>query len=158
MNVSYSGWSKKYGSYTYNIPFDETRTDFEVQFESGQVLRQSFPFEYMTADWNCDGDVYTQFGAYFVRYNKDGSARSGREFWTPDALVAELIDGLYGDDWPARDRVVSISGIAVYPPKARPFLDEQVALTEKQQLARDIERNRKMNALGIRRPGEPWVK
>lgn len=158
MKVNFSGWSEKYGSYQYNIPFDESRTDFEVRFESGQVLRQCGSFEHVTADWNCDGDIYTVFGANFVRYNQDGSARSGREFWTPDDLVAELIDGLYGDDWPKRDRVVSISGITVHPPKARVSLEEQMARSEQQQLVQDIDRNKTMNSLGVRDPGEPWAR
>ena len=158
MKVNFSGWSEKYGSYKYNIPFDESRTDFEVRFESGQILRQCGAFEWVTADWNCDGDVYDQFGANFVRYDKDGTARSGREFWTPDDLVAELIDGLYGDDWPKRDRVISISGITVQPPKVLSPLSVQIACSEKRQMTQEIERNRKMNTLGVRESGEPWAK
>lgn len=158
MNIRYDGWSEKYGSFTYNIPFDVIRTDFEIHFKSGQVLRQCTAFEHVTADWNCDGDVYTEFGANFVRYDSDGAQRSGREFWTPNDLIAELLDGLYGDEWPQRDRVVSISGISVNPPKPRLSLEEQLARSEKQQLAQDIERNRKMNFLGVRASGEPWVK
>lgn len=158
MKIAYSGWSEKYGSYKYNIPFDESRKDFEICFQSGQVLRQCSEFQHVTADWNCDGDVYTQFGANFKRFNSDGSARSGREFWTPGDLVAELIDGLYGDDWPKRDRVVSISGITVHPPQALSSLEEQIVRSERQQLAKDVEKNRKMNALGVCGPGEPWAK
>lgn len=158
MNINYSGWSEKYGSYNYNIPFDESRTDFEVKFDNGQVLRQCSAFERVTADWNCDGDIYTEFGANFVRIDADGTERSGREFWSPDNLVAELIDGLYGDDWPPRDRVVSISGITVHPPKVLPSLNDQIACSEKRQIAQDVERNRKMNALGVRGPGESWAR
>ena len=158
MKVNYSGWAEKYGSYKYTVPFDELRTDYEVKFDNGQILRQCGCFEHVTADWNCDGDIYTEFGANFVRYDADGIARSGREFWTPNDLVAELIDGLFGDDWPPRDRVVSISGITVHPPKVLPSLEEQLVRSERRQMAQDIEKNRKMNALGVRGPGEPWAR
>lgn len=158
MNIRYDGWSEKYGSFHCNIAFDETRTDFEVHFKSGQVLRQCGSFELVTADWNCDGDVYTEFGANFVRYDSDGTMHSGREFWTPNDLVAELIDGLYGAEWPSRDRVISISGLNISPPKLRPSLKEQMAFSEKRQMAQDIERNKKCNTLGIHRQGEFWVK
>lgn len=158
MNVRYDGWSEKYGSFHYNIPFDETRTDFEVRFKSGQILRQCSAFQRVTADWNCDGDVYSEFGANFERYDLDGSLRSGREFWTPNDLVAELIDGLYGDEWPTRDRVVSISGLTVYPPQVMPDLREQIARSELQRMSIDVEKNKKMNALGIHHPDDLRVK
>lgn len=158
MRVNHSGWSKKYGSFNYNISFDEKRTDYEVRFESGRTLRQCGEFDYVTADWNCDGDVYTEFGANFTRYYEDGTPYAGREFWTVEHLVAELIDGLYGDDRPKRDRMISISGVTIPPPHLRPSLNETVARSEKQQMARDIERNRQMNALGVRGPGEPWAR
>ena len=158
MFVNHSGWSEKSGSFNYNIPFNEKRTDYEVCYESGQTLRQCSPFQYVTADWNCDGDVYTEFGANFVRYEPEGVARAGTEFWTPTELVAELIDGLYGDDFPRRDRIISISGVDVPPTHKRPSLRDQVAQIERQQMAQDIERNKKMNALGIREPGEPWAR
>lgn len=158
MKIDYSGWSENHGSYRFVIPFDERKTDHEVRFESGTCLRQCGPFQHVAADWNNDGDVYTEFGAYFVRYDNDGTACAGREWWTPDDLVAELIDGLYGDDFPPRDRVVSISNIVVPSIDNRPSLDEVVSRTIRQDMGRDADRNRRMNALGIRPPGEPWAR
>lgn len=158
MKIEYSGWSENRGSFRCVIPFDEHKSDYEVRFASGKCLRQCGEFQHITADWNCDGDVYTEFGASFIRYDKDGNAQAGREFWTPNDLVAELIDGLYCDGFGANDRMVSISGVTVPPLDKRPSLREQIDRSERQQMARDIERNRQMNALGIRPADEPWVK
>ena len=158
MLINHSGWSEKYGSFNYNILFNEKRTDFEIRFESGQSLRQCSEFQHVTADWNCDGDIYTEFGANFTRFDKDGTPRAGREFWTPTDLIVELIDGLYGDDFPSRDRMISISGVNVPPPNKRPSLEDQVARTMRQDMGRDVDRNRRMNALGIRSPEEPWAR
>lgn len=158
MKIEVSGWSERFGTYRFVIPFDETRTDYVVRFESGRSLEQCGSFQHVTADWNCDGDVYTEFGANFIARDPDGSVRAGREFLTPDDLVADLIDGLYGDDFPPRDRMVSISGITVPSPDKRSSLDEQVARTMRQEMGRDADRNRRMNALGIRPPGEPWAR
>lgn len=152
MKINYSGWSEKYGSFRCDIFIDEKRTDYEVHFESGQVLRQCGGFQHVTADWNCDGDVYTQFGVWFERCDADGKVRSGREFLTPDDLVAELIDGLYGDDWPTRDRVVSISGVSVPSLNKRQSLASQIANSENRQMAQDIEKARLMKAFGVREP------
>ena len=158
MYINHSGWSEKYGSFNYNIFLDERRTDLEVHFSNGKYLRQCEEFQYVTADWNCDGDVYTELGAWFTRYDKDGNAEAGREFWTPTDLIAELIDGLYGDGFNRGDKIISITGVTVPSPDKRPSLEDQVARTTRQEMARDIDRNRRMNALGIRPPDEPWAR
>ena len=44
-------------------------------------------FEYVTRDWNCDGDVYTLFGACFE--GKYG----GKDFYTPNNLVSMMLEG-----------------------------------------------------------------
>lgn len=158
MKVSYSGWSEKYGSFNYNVFIDEKKTDYEIRFDHGQVYKQADKFQWVTADWNCDGDVYDKFGAYFDVWDKNGEPGSSRVFLTPQEMVSELVEGLYGDHYPRDNYVVSISGISVPALDKKPSLHEQVARTELQRLHQDIECNRKMKALGIRGPGEPWAR
>jgi hypothetical protein len=45
------------------------------------------PFQVVEADWNCDGDVYTEFGANFE------SRYGGREWWTPQNLLSLMLNG-----------------------------------------------------------------
>lgn len=158
MYVNHSGWSEKYGSFNYDIFIDEKKTDYELHYKNGDVLKQVNDFSFVTADWNCDGDVYEQFGANFELYNKDGEKYSGREFLTPQDMVSALVDGLYGDHYPNDNYVVSIPGIHLPSPQKRPSIDDQILRSERRSMAQEAERNRRMNALGIRPPGEPWVK
>lgn len=157
MKVNHSGWSEKYGSFSYDIFIDEKKTDYEIHYKNGDVFKQENEFSFVTADWNCDDDVYTQFGANFTYYNSNGE-KNGRGFFTPQDMVSELVDGLFGDHYPNDNYVVSIPGINLPTPDKRPSLHEQMARTERQKMYQDIERNRKMNALGIRGPGEPWAR
>lgn len=158
MYVNHSGWSEKHGSFSYDIFIDEKKTDYEIHFKNGQVYKQSGEFEWVTADWNCDGDVYAQFGATFNIWDKDGEPTSSREFLTPQDMVFGLVDGLFGDHREYENVMVSIPGINLPAPEKRPSIDEQIRRSEKRSMAQEIERNRKMNSLGIRPPGEPWVK
>ena len=153
MEVQYAGWSKKYGSFDCSIFVDENKEDHEIRFSNGHVLRQSSPFQMVTADWNHDGDVYTQFGAWF---RDSDTGRS--EFWAVVSLVRAAADLVREDYAPYGNHIVAVSGINVPLPKDRPPLEKRLRETEARALARDIERNRTMNFLGIRRPGEPWAR
>lgn len=152
MKIEHSGWNIEHGSFRYFIEVDERKTDYEIRFRNGCVARQAETFHEVTADWNCDGDVYSQYGAFFDNFDSEGK-RNGGTFWTPVEMVESLIRGREGED-NGGYTVVDIPGIELPTRDKRPSLDEQVARSERQQLMQDIERNRKMNALGIRRPGE----
>lgn len=158
MRVEHSGWTKEYGSFRYFVNVDETKTDYEIHYASGKFLKQDTAFGNFTYDWNYDGDVYTQFGAFFSSYEKDGSFSRSGTFMTPEDMVFALLEGMDEDKRQREDVVVSIPGIVLPARSERPSLREQVARSERQQLAQDIERNRKMNMFGIRGPGEPWAR
>ena len=66
--------------------FDETKEDYEIQFDDGDVLKQRGKFCRVTADWCNDGDTYEKFGAYFVSEFKE-------EFFTPYQLVDLVSSG-----------------------------------------------------------------
>lgn len=158
MNIRYYGWSEKYGSFNYIIPFDETKTDYELHFKNGGYGKQISVFHVETRDWNCDGDVYPLFGAYFQYYDKNGET-DGRGFWTPENMVRALVDAqdkndaqLYGND------VIAISDIVLPVRNKRPRLEDTMRMSERRSMPQDIERNRRMFSLGIRGPGEPWAK
>lgn len=157
MQVEYSGWNQQYGSFSCEIFIDENRTDYEIHYKNGTIAKQTSPFRIECRDWNHDGDVYEQFGAWFAFRNENGSF-SGADFWTPESMVRVVVDAqrasrpLYGNE------VVAIPGIEIPLPKDRPKLKDKIRQTEARSLAQDIARNRKMNALGIRPPNEPWAK
>lgn len=156
MLVNHSGWSKEHGSFSYNVFVNDNKTDYEIHFRNGCIARQAEPFRSVEADWNCDGDVYSQYGAYFNCFDRDGNPDGG-SFWTPVEMVEALIRSLEGED-NGGYTVVEIPGLVVPTKEKRPSLEEQVARTERQQMHQDIERNRKMASLGIRPPGEPWAR
>lgn len=158
MNVTHEGWTEKYGAFSYNVVVDETKTDYEIHYASGRILKQDTPFQSFTYDWNNDGDVYEQFGAFFASYNKDGSFERKGVFMTPVDMVSVLVDGMDEYKRQREDVVVSIPGIKLPEPKQRPTVDEQIRRSEQRSMAQDVERNRKMAALGIRHPGEPWAR
>lgn len=113
MNVEYSGWKEDCGFFSFQIPVDETKEDYEIRLKNGSVFRQSSPFQAVTRDWNWDGDVYTRFGAYFAY---DGG---GGEFFTPEDMVSLVVhDG------------AEIPGIT--DPFKRPSLDEQICRADEQ--------------------------
>lgn len=156
MKIEHSGWNKDYGTFRYFVDVDDNKTDYEIRFRNGCVARQAEPFHTVTTDWNCDGDVYPQYGAYFKYFDREGSPDGG-SFWTPVDMVTTLIRARDGED-NGGYTVVDIPGIEIPTRDKRPSLDEQVARTERQQMAQDIERNRKMNMLGIRGSNEPWAR
>ena len=157
MYVEHSGWNKQHGAFRYHIFMDETRTDYEIHYQSGRVDKQSSPFQEQFADWNHDDDWYSQFGAWFEHRDEDGNFKGG-EFWTPEQLVRELLNTMEGSAPSYGDRIVAVPGIEIPPPEKRPALQDQIFSSERRREAQEIERNRKMNALGIRPSNEPWAR
>ena len=157
MYVEYSGWTSERGSFHCKIFVDENKLDYELHYKSGKTAKQSSPFQHVTADWNHDGDVYTQFGAWFDHIGENGKFQGG-EFWTPVEMVGALADAMDRSSRNYGDHVIAIPGIEIPPPDRRSTLDDQIIRSERRSEAQEIERNRKMNALGIRPPNEPWAR
>ena len=88
MILEHSGWEVNRGFYTDKYYFDETKTGHKIHWRNGAVCRQQSSFEMVTADWNNDGDVYSEFGANF-----DSQWGAGREWWTPQNLLGIMLDG-----------------------------------------------------------------
>ena len=153
MNVNYSGWTEQHGSFSCNIFVDENRQDYELVFGNGSVAKQQGPFEEVTADWNNDGDVYTQFGAWFSRPEGNGG-----DFWTPVDMVAAVVDAQTRERKPYGNEVVSVKGIEVPLPGKRPALTDVIRQSEQRAANQEAERNRRMDALGIRPSDEPWAR
>lgn len=153
MNVNYSGWTEQHGYFSCNIFVDETRQDYELVFGDGSVSKQQSPFEEVTADWNNDGDVYTQFGAWFSR--PEGS---GANFWTPEDMVHAVADAQTRERKPYGNEVVAVKGIEVPLPGKRPALADVIRQSEQRAANQEAERNRRMDALGIRPSDEPWAR
>lgn len=158
MWVEHSGWNIECGAFRYKVFVDENKLDYELKFEDGSVSKQAGPFDSFTYDWNCDGDVYTQFGAWFTRYYRNGE-KNGRDFWTPEQMIACLIEGMDPEsrEYPC-NKIVSIPGIEIPTKDKRPRLDDRMKQTENRAMHQEIEKNRKMNALGIRSSNEPWAR
>ncbi len=157
MYVNYSGWNEKHGSFFCDIYINENKTDYELHYKNGMIAKQSTPFHTETRDWNYDNDIYPQFGAWFQCYDKAGQT-SGSHFWTPEDMVRAAVDALDETRMRYGNEIVSIPGITIPAPDKRPSLRDHIQRTENRALAQDIERNRKMNMLGIRPPGEPWAR
>ena len=87
LTINVSGWRKGYGPYSLNLPFDEGRTDYEVRFKDGSAYAQESPFTEEAHDWNNDGDVYPQYGAWFR--GDDGRG----EFLTPVDMLRLVQEG-----------------------------------------------------------------
>lgn len=158
MWVEHSGWNIVSGSFSYKVFIDENKLDYVLNFADGSFAKQDGPFQSFTYDWNSDEDVYTQFGAWFVRYDRDGELNS-RGFWTPEQMIAELIEGLDQDSLEsACNRLVSIPGIELPVKEKRPSLDDRVKQNERRAMHQDIDRNQKMKMLSIRSSNEPWAR
>ena len=157
MFVEYSGWTEELGAFCCKISFDETKTDFAVHFENGSVARQSGDFHNHTADWNHDGDIYSQFGAWFDYYDVNGKFTGG-EFLTPVDLVRLALDARDPNCSCIGPRPTKVDGIVLPLPPRHQSLNDRIAQTENRAMHREAERNRKMNSLGIRHPGEPWAR
>lgn len=115
MLVNKSGWSESQGFYNFNIYVDETKTDYEIQYKDGSVSKQASPFQYVTADWNNDGDIYTMYGAWFTS-NKFAC----NNFWTAEELVGCFIESAQNDGYRDPYKIADIPGIVLpecYQPK-----------------------------------------
>ena len=88
MIVEHGGWSQERGFFNDRYFVDETKTDYEIHWKSGVICRQTTPFELVTADWNNDNDVYSEFGANF-----EGKWGYGRAWYTPQNLLGLILDG-----------------------------------------------------------------
>ena len=86
MQLEHSGWSQERGWFCDKYSIDATRTDHEIHWKNGKVCKQISPFHTVEADWNCDGDVYEEFGANFE------SIYAGRAWYTPQALLGLMLD------------------------------------------------------------------
>ena len=87
MRLEHSGWSQERGCFCDKYEIDTARTDYEIHWKDGKVCKQVSPFQIVEADWNCDGDVYEEFGANFE------SRYAGREWWTPQNLLSLVLEG-----------------------------------------------------------------
>jgi len=157
MKVNHSGWSEDRGYFSYDIFIDEKRTDYAIHYVNGDIARQVSPFHEVTRDWNNDDDVYTEFGALF-QFTDPNSQMVGRSFWTPVQMVQAAIDALDNNEHTPGNQVAFIEGVEIPSREKRSSIDEYIRNSEKRAMHRDIERNAKMKALGIRPPGEPWVR
>ena len=87
MIVEHSGWSQERGWFCDKYDIDTARTDHEIHWKNGRVCKQETPFQVVEADWNCDGDVYSEFGANFEGFY------GGRDWWTPQSLLDLILEG-----------------------------------------------------------------
>lgn len=88
MQLEHSGWSQERGFFCDKYSIDTTRTDHKIHWKNGTVCKQTTPFEAVEADWNCDGEVYSEFGANF-----ESKWGAGREWHTPQGLLGLILDG-----------------------------------------------------------------
>lgn len=86
MQLEHSGWSQERGFFCDKYGIDTTRTDHEIHWKDGDVYKQITPFKTVERDWNCDGDVYSEFGAIF-------EGRYGNEWRTPQHLLSLMLEG-----------------------------------------------------------------
>ena len=85
IKVTRDTWSKDKGFKTevYRLRLDKR---IQVINEDGTVFAtQKTDFVTLTRDWNCDGDVYELYGAYFDR---DGYM----DFYTPENIVIFMLE------------------------------------------------------------------
>ena len=158
MKVEHSGWNNERGYFRDEIYVDENKTDYEIRFKGGGCAKQTGAFEEVTRDWNNDGDVYPIFGAYFEHFDKDGKSE-GVDFWSPEQMVSQLIEGLDPENRNADQyKVVDIPGIELPAKEKKASLDERILRNERRDMTREVERNQKMNRLGIRPSNEPWAR
>ena len=86
MIIKYSGWSHDRGAFCDKYCIDTNRIDHIVKHNNGTISKQLSAFQYVTADWNCDGDIYTLFGACFE------GKYAGKDFYTPDDLLRMVLE------------------------------------------------------------------
>ena len=87
MQLTHEGWSQERGWFCDKYDIDTDRTDHEIHWKNGKVCKQESSFENMEADFNNDGDVYTEFGCWFEGFY------GGREWWTPYHLLDLILEG-----------------------------------------------------------------
>ena len=87
MQLEHSGWSQERGFFCDKYTIDTTRTDHEIHWKNGKVCKQTSSFHVVEADWNCDGDVYDEFGANFEGFY------AGQDWHTPQGLLELMLDG-----------------------------------------------------------------
>ncbi len=87
MQLTHEGWSQERGWFQDKYNIDTTRTDHEIHWKNGKVCKQESPFIVVDADWNNDGEIYTEFGATFE------SPYAGREWHTPQGLLSLMLEG-----------------------------------------------------------------
>ena len=88
MLLTHESWSQERDWFQDKYSIDTERTDHEIRWKDGKVCKQLTPFETVTTDWNCDGDVYAEFGANF-----ESKYGSGRVWHTPLSLLSLMIEG-----------------------------------------------------------------
>ncbi len=152
MYVEYSGWTQEQGSFFCNIFIDATRQDYALVYGDDTVAKQISSFQEVTADWNNDGDVYTRFGAWF-----ESPGYGGSSFMTPEEMVRAVLDGQEKTHF-YDNEVKTVQGIEIPPPKRGSAIDDKIFDSERRAANRDADRNRRMAALGIRPPNEPWAR
>ena len=156
MYVDYCGWSKERGPFREKIFVDENKVDHTIYFSNGSIARQVGGFLNFKSDWNNDGDVCEKFGAWFELANAEGTF-SGGNFFTPEELVRFALDAR--DPAAAKNNpyVTKVTGIEL-PGRQVPLLEDTLRQTEARAFHREVERNKKMKALGIRPSNEPWAR
>ena len=88
MQLTHEGWSQERGWFQDRYNIDTTRTDHEIHWKNGNICKQTSPFNTVTADWNNDDDVYSEFGAIF-----EGKWGFGRDWYTPQGLLELVLKG-----------------------------------------------------------------
>lgn len=157
MYVEHSGWNNERGFFCDKIYFNENKLDFTIEFNNGTVLKQTSAFMEHTADWNCDGDIYSMYGAWFHEVDSKGNYSMG-EFWTPEQMVTAVIEAQDPDRPKYGNYVKSISGICIPSNNKSLSLDEQIKQSERRALNQEAEHNRKMDSLSTRSPNDPWAR
>lgn len=78
---------------------DRKKTDYRfADLVGGVVYVQEKPFGWVTADWNCDGDIYDEFGASFIctrDYGFPFGAVQNKVFYTVQEIEEKLNDSDY---------------------------------------------------------------
>ena len=138
MYVDYSGWTKERGFFHDKLFVDENKHNYVIQYNDGTAMQQTSSFQFQTADWNNDGDIYTQYGAWFNEIKSDGKLGRG-EFWTPEDMVRAVIDADDPDRPKYGNQVKSISGIVLPAKEAHRSLDEQIQLSGQRATNKDTE-------------------
>ena len=132
LTINVSGWKKGYGPYSLNLPFNEQRSDYEIYFKDGTLYTQTGPFTTETHDWNNDGDVYSQFGAWF--HSRDGRG----EFFTP-VVMLQLVKENEADIPGLSDPLEAINGYL----KAKESVQEPKAKDNEPRHQKGLEKSRR---------------